>query len=269
MKISIVTISYNQGKFLEESILSVLRQKSNDVEYIVVDDCSSDNSRDIIMKYKKRIDHIIFNKKNIGAAASLNTGFQKATGDILGYINSDDFFLDTALKQAKETFIKYKNLDLIYGNGFIVDEKGFVKKLFISKDYSQKRLELNQTLIFQQGTFFTKNIFDGTTGFNTKNKRTWDFELFVNMVRKNINYLRVNNYFGVLRIYPGTITNQGNKKIREKHWNEIYLKYYSKKISFIDEVIRIGIYLFDRIRPVFLFSKILSIYYNINKKKLN
>lgn len=267
MKISIVTISFNQAKFLRECIDSVLNQDYQDVEYIVVDPGSTDGSRKIIDSYGDRI--IKCYEKDNGPADGLNKGFSLATGDILGYINSDDFFLDTALKQVNEIFIKHKNLDLVYGNGFIVDEKGFVKKLFISTDYSQKRLELKQFNIFQQGTFFTKKIFDRTTGFNTNNKRTWDFELFLNMQRENINYLRVNNFFGALRIYPGTITYQGNKKIREKHWHGIYLKYYSKKISFIDEVIRIGIYLFDRTRPVFLFSKILSIYYNINKKKLN
>ena len=92
MRISIVTISFNQVEYLEETILSVLNQSHSDFEYIVVDPGSIDGSREIIERYRDKISKIIF-ERDIGAADGLNNGFKYATGDILCYLNSDDTFL--------------------------------------------------------------------------------------------------------------------------------------------------------------------------------
>ena len=87
MKFSIVTISYNQGRYLKQCIESVLSQKNVDIEYIIVDPGSSDNSREIINSYKE-IKKIY--KKDKGPADGLNNGFKIATGDFFGFINSPD-----------------------------------------------------------------------------------------------------------------------------------------------------------------------------------
>ena len=89
MKISVVTISYNQACYLEQTIISVLNQDYENVEYIVVDPGSTDGSRDIIEKYRNRIQHIIY-ERDVGPADGLNKGFAVATGDVFYFINSDD-----------------------------------------------------------------------------------------------------------------------------------------------------------------------------------
>jgi len=88
MRVSIVTISYNQARFLEQAIRSVINQDYPDIEYIVVDPGSTDGSRGIIEKYQNRIDKIIFDPDE-GPADGLNKGFAHATGDIFGFINAD------------------------------------------------------------------------------------------------------------------------------------------------------------------------------------
>lgn len=104
MKITLVTPSFNQGQFIEETILSVLNQKHKELEYIVVDGGSSDGSATIINKYEKQISWWISEKDN-GQAHALNKGFNRLSGDICGYINSDDLLLPGSLSAVEAYFM--------------------------------------------------------------------------------------------------------------------------------------------------------------------
>ena len=102
-KISIVTPSYNQGRFLEQTILSVIGQQYPNLEYIVMDGGSTDNSVEIIKKYESQLTHWE-SEKDRGQAHALNKGFAMATGTIYGWINSDDFYLPGTLSFVAEQF---------------------------------------------------------------------------------------------------------------------------------------------------------------------
>ena len=88
-RISIITPSYNQGGYIEDTILSVINQDYPNLEYIIIDGGSTDNTVDIIQKYSDRIDYWI-SEKDTGQSNAINKGFRKATGDIINWINSDD-----------------------------------------------------------------------------------------------------------------------------------------------------------------------------------
>ena len=123
MKFSVVTVSFNQRQYLEEALTSVLTQDYPAIEYIVVDPGSTDGSRELIESFRDRLASIVF-EADQGAADGLNKGFQRASGDIFGFLNSDDALLPGAMKTVSRAFDQNPDCDIVMGNGFIVDAQG-------------------------------------------------------------------------------------------------------------------------------------------------
>jgi len=122
MKISILTPSYNSGKFIEKNILSVLNQDYKNVEHIINDNCSDDQSHSIFKKYK----HLkISIEKDEGQSDALNKMINKSNGEIIGWLNADDFYQDNLFNLVINFFKDNPEIDAIYGNFNIVDDKNY------------------------------------------------------------------------------------------------------------------------------------------------
>lgn len=120
-KISIVIPSYNQGEFLERTLLSIINQNYDNTEIILIDGASNDSTLSIIEKYKKHIDYWVSEKDN-GQAHALNKGFPKASGDIYGWQNSDDIYEPGAFEKVVKIFKKNPEKKIVYGNWYEIDE---------------------------------------------------------------------------------------------------------------------------------------------------
>jgi glycosyltransferase involved in cell wall biosynthesis len=215
VKISIITISYNQAKFLEETINSVLDQKDIELEYIVVDAGSTDGSREIINRYSHRIHKIIF-EPDQGPADGLNKGFKYASGDILGYLNADDILIPAALKEVIDFFSKNSDVDVVSGHCYVINENGkkllkkFSNKLTKSS-FSNKRYTIGYSVLVQQSTFFKKTLFDKTTGFDIDYKVMWDAALTVDFIKANAKFRVVDKFWSCFRVYPQSISGSGTQ----------------------------------------------------------
>lgn len=210
IKISVVTISFNQAIFLRKCIDSVLAQNFKDIEYIVVDPGSSDGSREIIESYGNKIIKIF--KSDIGPADGLNNGFAVATGDIYCFINADDYFLPGAFMHAY-SILNDSKFDVLLGSGVMVNEAGVVQRPFYPS-YVSKRLYVNGAVtFFQQGMFFKSSIYKNINGFNVYNKSSWDGELLFSFILNGARFKRSMTKLAAFRIYSTSIT--GSQRLLE------------------------------------------------------
>ncbi len=169
MKVSIVTISFNQGRFLEACICSVLEQDYPEIEYIVVDAGSTDGSREIIARYAERIAHVIL-EADAGPADGLNKGFAHASGEIFAFVNADDLLLPGAVRRMVEAFREHPDADVIYGHGRELDGEGKLIQRVWSTPWNLRANAYRTAVTVQPATFFTAACFRRGPGFNVENR---------------------------------------------------------------------------------------------------
>jgi len=153
-RVSIVTPSYNQGDFIEETIRSVLLQGYPDLEYIILDGGSTDGSVDIIRKYEPWLAHWV-SKRDGGQTEAINNGWRKATGEILAYINSDDCYLAGAIAAAVEGFQSDSQTGMVYGTAIIVDETGKELRVWKGQPFDLKTTLTVGSIVPQPTAFFS------------------------------------------------------------------------------------------------------------------
>src|SRR5262249_6074487 len=122
-RISIITPSFNQASFLEQTISSVISQGYPNLEYIVIDGGSTDGSVEAIRKFDSSITYWV-SEKDRGQAHAINKGLRRATGDIIAYLNSDDYYFEGTLALVAQHFIGHPEADLFHGRCRVVDEHG-------------------------------------------------------------------------------------------------------------------------------------------------
>ncbi len=236
MKISIVTISYNQAQFLEQAILSVINQNYHNIEYIVVDPGSTDGSRDIIEKYRSRISKVVL-EKDVGAADGLNKGFSFATGDVLGFLNSDDVLLPNALARIASFFNTHPRVHVVSGCGYYTDSDGIRLRRIVPSKLTGWLYVHGGVSVFQQGTFFLAPYFRKVRGFNIENKTCWDGELFLDMALAGARFATIGDDIAHFRLHEGGITGSGRlEEEYRKDTARLFTKVTGREWSTLDAV---------------------------------
>ena len=163
--VSIITPSYNQARYLETTIQSVLSQDYPRIEYIVIDGASTDGSVEIIKKYENRLAYWV-SEKDKGQADAINKGLARANGDIVAWLNSDDYYLPNAISSALKVFDENPDVVMVYGDMLAVDEYG---KTINALKYKQLSLEdlLCFQIIGQPAAFFRREAYKKTGGLDT------------------------------------------------------------------------------------------------------
>jgi glycosyltransferase involved in cell wall biosynthesis len=172
MKITLITPSYNAEETIEKTILSILRQKDDNVQYIVIDGGSTDKTLEIVSKYQNDID-VIISEKDEGIADAYNKGISLATGDLIGIIAANDQLINNALDKIKKAYNGYS--DVICGN--IIDYNG-ERYLRRHSDANLKNLSF-QTSLMHPATFIKKEAYLKYGKYSLKYKCAIDRELFL------------------------------------------------------------------------------------------
>jgi glycosyltransferase involved in cell wall biosynthesis len=163
-KVSIVTPSYNQGWCIERTILSVLKQDYPNIEYIVMDSDSTDETGKVLDKYENDID-IIVRKKDKGQSDALNRGFQMATGDILAYLNSDDCYASSrVVSDAVKELTRYDQTDLVYGMRYFIDREGYFIRSWTFREFDDDLLRV-VCYLPQECAFWKRTIYEASGNY--------------------------------------------------------------------------------------------------------
>jgi glycosyltransferase involved in cell wall biosynthesis len=240
VRVSIVTISFNQAEFLERTILSVLGQDYPDIEYIVVDPGSTDGSREIIERYSSRISKIIL-RPDRGAADGLNSGFAEATGQILGFLNSDDVLLPGAVAAAVSYLDQHPDVDVVSGHSnLIAPDDRFLRHLY-SDRMSLNRCIYGGVILIQPSTFFRRKIFDRVAGFHAENRTCWDGELFLEMANAGGKFSVVDEFWSAYRIHAESITGCEDNAVRiRKTQDSIFRQVMGRQPQRYDRLLAFG-----------------------------
>ena len=179
--ISIITPSYNQARYLETTIQSVLAQDYARIEYIVVDGGSTDGSVELIKKYQSRLAYWVSEKDN-GQADAINKGLARAGGEILAWLNSDDYYVPNTISAAVKIFEENPDVAMLYGDMLAVDEHGQTINLL---KYGQLSLEdlLCFQIIGQPAVFFRRAAYEKTGGLDTTFHYLLDHHLWIRLAQ--------------------------------------------------------------------------------------
>lgn len=257
MKISIITTNYNTDKYLEQTIQSVLNQKGDfELEYIITDGGSTDNSLDIIKKYKDRLKYI--SEKDKGQSDGINKGLKMATGDIVAFLNADDVYTDGALDKVV-TYFK-ENPDCMWLTGYckIIDENGKQIKKYIT-EYKNRRLRkftfeqlLIENCISQPATFWRRKLHDEVGYIDESLHYSMDQDLWARFASKYKLHL-IKDYLAEFRFTPDTKTGSSIEKTL-KESRQIAQRYTnSKLVLFLQNITNI-----KRIIVYKYFSKVIK-----------
>lgn len=179
--VSIVTPTYNQAEYLEETIQSVLSQTYKNIEYIVLDDGSTDNTQEVLSRFNGRIR--CKSHSNVGQAKTLNRGWAMSRGSILGYLSSDDLLNPNAIERLVETFIQQPEVPVVYCDYDLIDAKGRIFRRVKTEDFDVNRLIIDLVCQPGPGALFRREVFEDLGGWNEALRQVPDFEFWLRASR--------------------------------------------------------------------------------------
>lgn len=249
LKITVVTCSYNQAEFLECTIDSVLSQNYSNLEYIIIDGGSDDGSQDIIKKYEGRLSYWI-SEPDEGQTDALIKGFNKATGDVCCWLNSDDLFEPHTLQEVSDFFVSNPEAEIVYGDATWIGRDGSYIKPKKEHGFNRFIWMHDYNYIPQPSTFWRRKVYEQVGGLDKSFDLVMDADLWIRFADVT-NIHHVPKLWSRMRFYP----EQKNQRLREKSNLEdivIRQRYIPQRSSLVKKGIgsvaktaRVGLKLFN------------------------
>jgi len=244
--ISIVTPAFNQGKYIERTIKSILDQHYPTLEYIIQDGGSKDGTLAILEQYQSSLKHWQSAKDN-GQSAAINKGFQHATGEIMAYINSDDILLPGTLHYVANYFEKHPEVDVVYGHRILIDEFDHEIGRWVLPPHNSKVISWAD-YIPQETLFWRRHIWDKSGGkIDESFKFAMDWDLVLRFIEAGANIVRLPRFLGAFRVHTEqkTIANISDTGIQEMR--RIRQRCHGRQISYQEIKRNCGLYLMKHI----------------------
>jgi glycosyltransferase involved in cell wall biosynthesis len=229
-KVTIVTPSFQQGDFIERTILSVLNQQYPNLEYLVQDGGSKDSTVDVLKKYQSQLTGWVSEKDN-GQSQAINLGLAKSTGDIMAWLNSDDLLLPGALEIVIAYFKKHPEVDVVYGNRLMIDENDMEIGRWIVPGHNSKVLSWAD-YIPQETLFWRRSIWDKAGGEIDETFRfAMDWDLLVRFRQAGAKFAHIPEFLGAFRIHEQQKTSAVINEIGFQEMNRIRARINGANIS--------------------------------------
>ncbi len=200
-RVTVVTPSFNQARFLEATILSVLNQGYPNLEYIVMDGGSTDGSVDIIRRYERRLSSWT-SGRDAGQSDAINRGFERSTGPILAWLNSDDAYLPGTLDFAARFFAAHPKVDLIYGDTVLIDTGDRPLRTLREVPFSRGAMLHDAVNLSQPVSFWRREAFFDAGRLREDFHYCMDTDLWVRMLDAGKRFRHVRRLLGCYRVYP-------------------------------------------------------------------
>ena len=228
-KISIAIPSFNQGQYIEDTITSILDQAYPELEIFVFDGGSTDSTVDVLKKYDRHLTYWV-SEKDKGQTDAINKGLRRATGQILAYLNSDDFFLPNAFQYIAQAYQKYPQAGLYTGNGLIVDGRKQNPRRYMREiGYTYESLLRGSCYLLQPSTFINREAWNRAGEFDDTLRFAMDLEYWLR-VGRDFEVVLLNEPLSAWRMHEDIKTSNGGMV----RWNELwqlYRKYTKDQIT--------------------------------------
>jgi glycosyltransferase involved in cell wall biosynthesis len=234
LTISIVTPSYNHGEFIERTIASVLDQYYEELEYIIQDGGSSDHTVEILRSYGKSLTHWE-SRIDAGQANAIQLGFDRTTGDIMAYLNSDDMLMPGALHYIAEYFNRHPGADVVYGHRVLTDEADREIGRWVLPRHCDDVLSWAD-FIPQETLFWRREIWERAGGYIDQSLRfAMDWELILRFRELGARFVRLPRFLGMFRVHPQQKTCLEMEQIGQKEM-KLLRKRYLKHEPSVEEI---------------------------------
>lgn len=212
LKITVITPSYNQGKYIGETIESVLSQGVDDVEYLVFDAGSSDETLSVLGSFGDRLKWV--SEPDHGQADAVNKGLRAARGDIIGWLNSDDIYYPGAFKAVLEAFDRHPEVAIIYGHANHIDEQNTVIEPYYTEEWDYDRFK-DVCFICQPAVFFRRSITEKYGLLDASLRYCMDYEYWLRIGR-GTPFFFLNQILAGSRLYADTKTLGAAEAVHEE-----------------------------------------------------
>ena len=228
--ISIVTPSYNQGGFIERTIKSIISQGYANLEYIIQDGASTDETMQVVAKYRKHLKHAE-SVKDSGQTQAINLGFRHASGEIMAYLNSDDLLLPGSLNYVASYFNKHPEVDVVYGHRVIIDEYDQEVGRWVMPPHNNEVLSWAD-YIPQETLFWRRSIWEKAGGTMDESFRfAMDWDLILRLREAKAKFVRLPRYLGAFRIHPHQKTSAQIAEIGNQEMNRLRERSNGRQVS--------------------------------------
>lgn len=219
-RISIITPSYNQGQFIEETIRSVLLQGYPNLEYIIIDGGSTDNTVDVIKKYERYITYWV-SKPDQGQADAINKGIKQSTGEILGWVNSDDMYVKKSLAKVAQSFHSLPEVIVVHGNRILINKNSRVCGWSHLPAFNPRK---GGYIVSSETAFWQRIGMEKIGLLNSNLKFAMDLEFFCRLFLEG-KFLKLSDYLGYFRCHAESksskISHIGQDEAK-KVWQQLF-----------------------------------------------